>query len=140
MAYDQNGYGGMAYYTSETCGFVNGQEVETGFTTDYAQSEVKYVVDAWKTAKAPLASEARLITYEELVNNLGCTSDNCNNSLYNWLYNNDYWYWTSSPFPYWEIFIWNVTSGAGLSSNCVYNNGSYMVRPVIVINKSALSN
>ena len=140
MAYDQNGYGGMAYYTSETCGFVNGQEVETGCTTDYAQSEVKYVVDAWKTAKAPLASEARLITYEELVNNLGCTSDNCNNSLYNWLYNNDYWYWTSSPFPYWEIFIWNVTSGAGLSSNCVYNNGSYMVRPVIVINKSALSN
>ena len=66
-AYDKNGYGGMVYYTSETCG--NG--TYTGCTTDYAASEIKYVVDAWKKAQAPAASEARLITKEELEKNIG---------------------------------------------------------------------
>ena len=51
----------MAYYTSETCGYTF-----TDCTTDYAQSEVKYVVDAWKNDQAPASIEARLITLEEL--------------------------------------------------------------------------
>ena len=33
-AIDKNGYGGMAYYTSETCGIVNNNRLETGCTTD----------------------------------------------------------------------------------------------------------
>lgn len=70
-AYNYNGYGGMAYYTSETCGWINNNLVETGCTTDYAQSEVKYVVDAWKIANAPAASEARLITKSGFVADLG---------------------------------------------------------------------
>ena len=53
-ATNQNGYGGMAYYTSETCGYLNGSSgscVTTGCTIDYAQSEVKYAVDAWAKDK-----------------------------------------------------------------------------------------
>ena len=69
-AYNQNGYGRMAYYTSETCGYVNNNWVSTGCTNSYASSEIKYVVDAWKTAKAPAAAEARLITIDE-VSSLG---------------------------------------------------------------------
>ena len=34
-------------------------------------SYVKIVVDAWKTAKAPMATEARLITIDELIEELG---------------------------------------------------------------------
>ncbi len=61
----------MAYYSSETCGYVNNSWIKTDCITNYAQSEVKYVVDTWKITKAPVASEARLITYDELIDNLG---------------------------------------------------------------------
>ena len=60
----------MAYYSSETCGYVNNSWIKTDCITNYAQSEVKYVVDTLKITKAPVASEARLITYDELIDNL----------------------------------------------------------------------
>ena len=66
-AYNNNGYGGMAYYSSTTCGYSGSSDCRS----DYASSEIKYVIDAWKTAKVPLATEARLLTYDELLNNLG---------------------------------------------------------------------
>ena len=50
---NRNGYGGMQY----------------GNTNTYSTSYVKTVVDAWKTAKAPLATEARLITKQEIDDN-----------------------------------------------------------------------
>ena len=62
-ASDRNGYGGMAYYTSTTC---NSSGDKSGCTVDYEQSEIKYVVDAWKAEKAPAASEARLIAVDEI--------------------------------------------------------------------------
>ena len=58
----------MAYYSSETCGYDVGN---TGCTNSYNASDIKYVVDTWKITKAPVASEARLITYDELIDNLG---------------------------------------------------------------------
>ena len=136
-----NGYGGMAYYSSSTCGYVNNTMVRTGCTTDYEQSDVKYVVDAWKTAQVPEGLEARLITYDELVNDLECTSHDCSNSLYNWLYNGIYAQWTMTPY--------NVSSGntvCSIASNGDVSNmldlysGYGAVRPVITIKKSALEN
>lgn len=62
------GIGGMAYYTSATC---TNYGDDSGCTTDYAQSEIKYVVDAWKAAQAPNATNARLITLDDLTDNLG---------------------------------------------------------------------
>ena len=114
-AYNHNGYGGMAYYTSETCRFVNDSYVTTGCTTDYAQSEVKYVVDAWKNAKAPAASEARLITYDELLNNLGFELDDeqtgykaSAENTPSWVYNSNYWYWTMSQYEDSASSVWDV--------------------------------
>ena len=59
-AYDQNGYGGVEYYSSETCKYVTTQispssssttNVDSGCKTDYADSEIKYIVYAWASAK-----------------------------------------------------------------------------------------
>ena len=123
-AYNSNGYGGMAYYSSETCGYVNNSWVETGCTTDYAQSEVKYAVDAWASAQAPEASDARLITLEDL-KSLGYSDDSCIQSGYcsksaeapSWLHIN-FWYWTSSPYDS-SSNVWIVDGGGSLSNDCV---------------------
>ena len=149
-AYDSNGYGGIAYYTSETCGYVNNTWVETGCTTAYAQSEIKYVVDAWKAAKAPAATEARLISKDEIETERkeydpcgGCgevaTGDI---AKYNWMYNNNYWYWTNTPDTDSSSNVWRMCSTGGLGSHSV-NSGNFrrgVVRPVITISKSVISN
>ena len=144
-AYDNNGYGGMAYYTSETCGYVNNTWIGRGCINDYAQSEVKYAVDSWASAQAPAASDARLITLEDL-KSLGY-SDSCIQSGYcaksleapSWLHNDSYLYWTSSPRSDSSSDVWLVDS-YGLGSSLV--NGYYglgVVRPVITISKSLIS-
>ena len=142
-AYDMNGYGGMAYYSSETCGYVNDSWVETGCTTDYAQSEVKYAVDAWKAAKAPAALDARLITLEDL-KSLGYSDDSCIQSGYcsksaeapSWLHINSS-YWTSSPKNGSSSSVWNVSRYNLYSTGVSTGNG--VVRPVITISKSLIS-
>ena len=151
-AYDNNGYGGMAYYTSETCGYVNNTWVETGCKNDYASSEIKYVVDAWKTAKAPAASEARIITIEDLMNNLGyeeqqyCSAGECGmkksktENTPNWVYNLNYWYWTSTQYKDSSSSVWGVGNYGAFGSYFVYDFGnSGVVRPVITISKSNIS-
>lgn len=133
-AYDINGYGGMAYYSGTTCSWSN----SNGCTTDYEQSEVKYVVDTWMVVQAPTASEARLITYDELVNDLGCTSNNCSNSLYNWIYNSKYSYHTMSAYNS-TNWYWNVGGGGRISGAGVQQGYRGTVRPVIVLSKSLIS-
>ena len=140
-AKDQNGYGGMAYYSSATCGYIG----SSGCTTSYANSEIKYVVDAWKADQAPQATEARLIAIDE-VTSLGYEWSSWGVSDEGWvktedtpawLYNNDYWYWTGSQYNDSSSRVWSVNYDGGLSSDSVYTyNG--VVRPVIVLSKSAL--
>ena len=140
----------MAYYSSETCGYVNNRWVETGCTTDYAQSDIKYAVDAWKTAQAPQVLEARLITKDEYVAN--CIEENRVNDSgaqyvaiipqYSWMYNSDYNYFTSSPEGDAQK-IFKVLTGGGIDSSYVSSagtSGGSVIRPVIVLNKSYLSN
>ena len=147
-AYDSNGYGGMAYYTSETCGYVNKTWVNTGCKTDYASSEIKYVVDAWKTAKAPAATEVRLISKDEIETERkeydpcgGCgvvaTGDF---AKYNCMYNNNYWYWTMSPCNDSSSQVWRVNGGGTVGTGRVssYGDGYGVVRPVITISKSSI--
>ncbi len=154
-ASDANGYGGMAYYTSETCGYKNVNGTFSGCTTDYAQSEIKYVVDAWKTKQAPIATEARLITIDE-VSNLGYewkqTCPTCDedwvktDDVPTWLYNSNYWYWTMSHYHYNDStsFVWYVDNDGSFRSMHNGNNRGYVynyngvVRPVIILPKSAL--
>ena len=133
----------MAYYTSATCGYNGTNWVFDGCTTDYAQSEVKYAVDAWTSAQAPEASDARLITLEDL-KSLGYSDDSCIQSGYcsksaeapSWLHINS-WYWTSSPYDSSSI-VWSVFNVGSLGHNNVRSN-SGVVRPVITLSKSNLS-
>lgn len=162
-AYDENGYGGMTYYTSETCGYPPKQSayggvyyslITTGCTTDYDASEIKYVVDNWSMEKLnqsdlqtdSLGYTARLLTYDELINNLGYSKGTQNatsisiNKEYTpkWVYNSSYWYWTMSAYNDSNVYLWEVGNGGHLSnlSGCIYARG--VVRPVVTILKSAL--
>ncbi len=144
-ANNKNGYGGMAYYTSATCGYNGTDWVFDGCTTDYAQSEVKYAVDAWKTAQAPQATEARLITINEVVS-LGydntCIEEGwCEPSanVPTWLYNSNYLYWTMSQHNDEASVVWYVNSDGNLYNgfHTVGYDGS--VRPVITLSKTNIS-
>ena len=153
-AYNAHGYGGMAYYSSETCGYNGTSWDYSGCTTDYAQSEVKYVVDAWAVDKFQSSDltrdttgySARLITYDELFNNLGYHAASEGPSWLNlnpeytpsWVYNNNYKYWTMSPYEDSTSYVWRVYFGGNLN---IYNNvcdDGAVVRPVVNIAKSAI--
>ncbi len=151
-AYDNNGYGGMAYYSSSTCGYKGSGWIGTGCTTDYAKSEVKYVVDAWALDKLKANDlkedktgySVRLITFDDLVDNLGYTITD-ENTWYaptadvtpSWVYNSNYWYWTMSPHEDSTSNVWYVDNGGNVYSTSV-NYDEVSVRPVITIKKSAL--
>ena len=143
-AYDINGYGGMVYYESETCYYKGrGNSEQEGCTTDYALSEVKQVVDAWRNVNALEAIEARLTTYEELselseiqYNETSSGAYEYIQLQYNWLYNN-YTYWTMSQYQDSTSRVWTVGVQGWLSFNDIdYIRG--VVRPVIVLPKSAI--
>ena len=125
--YDKNGYGGMQYHSS---------------SNSYEGSYIKTAVDAWKAAKAPAATEVRLITIDE-VSSLGYEwYDNGSTAFWQktentptWVYNSNYWYWTMSPYSDSSSDVWNVDESGGIG----YHGGSGgAVRPVIVLSKSEL--
>ena len=134
----------MAYYSSSSCG----SSGTSGCTTDYAQSEIKYVVDAWKTAKAPAATEARLISKDEIDNNFefeeydipcgGCGAKGRRIAA-TWMYNSNYWYWTSTRYNDSSFIVWYVGDSGAFNSTSV-DNHSGVVRPVITISKPLVSN
>ena len=139
-AYNQNGYGGMAYYSSSTCS----NYPPGGCKNDYESSEIKYVIDAWSADKASSAIEARLISKNEIETEQkeydasgGCgamfTGDFVKND---WMYNNNYWYWTNTPKDNTSTDVWTVNSNSLVNNNYVFAMG--VVRPVIVLPKSAL--
>ena len=146
-AYNDNGYGSMHYYSSETCGYNGSEWVNSGCTTNYAQSEVKYVVDAWKNSAVASGDTAiaRLIMFEDLIDNLGYgeSSKQCTGSCWykkptdtpSWVYNSNYGYWTMSQY-YDTSFVWFMRGVGDLGEgNLLYNLGC--VRPVLELNKSA---
>ena len=145
-AYSSGAYGGMQYYSSPTCGYVNNNWVYDGCTTDYESSEIKYVVDAWKNAKAPAAREARLISKDEIDSNFEFEhykpcGDECGIEkdiiTTEWMYNNNYWYWTNTPHNDSSFRVWGIKNLGDMDySNVILSNG--VVRPVIVLPKSVL--
>ena len=158
-AYNQNGYGGMAYYTSTTCGYPTAGSssgfTKTGCTTDYAQSEVKYVVDAWAADKFKTSDlkedatgySARLITYDDLTDNLGyeknaggCIQPSTNGDFTpDWVYNSNYSYWTMSLYNDSTLRVWGVyDDGYLLPGIEVYLDDHDVIRPVVTLKKSAL--
>ena len=156
-AYNNNGYGGMAYYSSETCGYPTAGVntwVGTGCTTDYAQSEVKYVIDSWAADKFKardlkedkIGYSTRLITLDELQNNFDFVYKNNDTSYWyeksdntpSWVYNSNYWYWTMSQYEDSASYVWNVDYDGDVYYSSV-SDYSGVVRPVVTLLKSSLS-
>ena len=155
-AYNQFAYGAMAYYTSSTCGYVNGNWVLNNCTTDYSKSDIKYVVDAWADAKIDkndLVSDytgysKRLLTIEELRNNLGYgESNNKNDNVPFWVYES-LRYWTMSSYSDYSVyFIYGYNNQGKISNTSVYgyefSTGGYYwlngVRPVVTLKKTSLN-
>ena len=119
-------------------------QVQYGNSTDYLTSTVKQVVDAWKNSvvKTGDTATARLITYDELMNNLGYEQDssisskripNVSNTP-TWVYDSNYWWWTMSycedSHNMWFVHYDGNMYNDGRSSN-------NMVRPVLELSKSA---
>ena len=139
------GIGGMAYYSTSTCG----SSGSSGCTTDYAQSEIKYVVDAWKTAQAPNATNARLITIDDLTDNLGMELNKTNPTTYQitvtedtptWVMGENYWYWTMTTNTDKTAEVWDVyTRSSGCVISNLVHNYSFAVRPVITLSKANIS-
>ena len=136
-------YAKMAYYSSENC--VSAGDI-SGCSTDYSVSDVKQVVDVWKVNYANGATEARLITYDELIDNLGYDKATWDGSFWNvnkdytpsWVYAPNYWYWTMSLYEGSSSAVWHVNTGGNLSSNSV-NAAGGAVRPVITLSKTNIS-
>ena len=133
-----NGYGGAYYDNTDPK------------STNYDDSDIKKVVDAWKEAKLTQDDlkevdgyTTRLLMYDELFDNLGyeiqtCGTDECKKYTENtpsWVYNSNYWYWTMSPYNDSASYVWYVNNN-GYLNGLVYGDG--VVRPVINLLKSAI--
>ena len=135
-------HGGMAYYSSENCGKVEGNIVSEGCTSDYGLSDVKYVIDAWavdKFREQELVSDstgysARLLTVDELHNNLGYGNKNVvNENVPEWVYSTGTW-----TFPYNSSSTGTLLMTNGKIIGMRSYEYSAPVRPVITLKKSAL--
>ena len=122
----------------------NDGSVHYGTTVNYAQSEIKYVVDSWKATKAPLALEARLITYDELTDNLGYEKKNqgtiapsSSGITPSWVYSPFRYCWTMSQYGDSSREVWYINSSGLLISGVISYWG--LVRPVIVLDKTVLN-
>ncbi len=135
--------GGVAYYTSETCGFINGSWVTSGCISDYRESDVKHIVDAWASNELNLeylvsdsdGYKVRLLTHSDL-ENLGYEKNDfgqyIGSGIYNWV--NIAYYWSK------------ISSGNGRVYYFLGHNNLYSlevvakagVRPVINLKKSAI--
>ncbi len=132
------------YKPSEAQASGNGMQYHSS-SNAYDGSYIKTTVDAWKAAKAPAATEARLITFEELTENLGFeyqlidTSEGYakTDDTPSWVYNSNYWYWTMSPYTDSASRVWYVDYDGGLGDYGVSVDGG-VVRPVIVLSKSEI--
>ena len=117
--FEYNGYGRMIY----------------GTTSDYSTSYIKQVVDAWKAAKSPLATEARLITYAELTDLEELMQNETSSGIYDWVYDENYLYFSMTPYNDSPSYVWYAgnggSSGSGVGDDSV-------VRPVITISKSSI--
>lgn len=110
--YNNSGYGRIVYYSSEQCGFVNGETIINDCKYDYESSDLKYVVDAWAKDnlnendlwKDNFGYSYRLITKDEILEQFHYSLDNEIDYSYipreskktSWLYNDKYSFFTMS--------------------------------------------
>ena len=159
QAYNLSGYGGIAYYSSEHCGWydsasgsVDTSACESEHATSYESSDIKYVVDNWSDDKFKNNElkevdgySARLINTSELNSDLFYSQNksNYNYSKYSWIHapiDGVYWqYWTMSKVTSLEI----VSLSSSYAHNLYVFTGYYpsdsgVVRPVINVRKDVI--
>ena len=150
-AVDKDGYGWIAYYSSDTC--TDYTENPIGCTANYAKSDIKYVVDSWSNdvlkglslTEDATGYKVRLITKEELVKNLSFSVNSSGVSQASvdtpyWVYSSLYSYLTMSPADDSNSNVLTVSSTmrAAVSSyhpSVGYNTFTGAVRPVIILDK-----
>ena len=143
IAKNDNGHGGMAYYSSPTCGWINGQTISSGCTNDYETSDAKYLIDSWALAKFKLEDltidstgySARLITEDDLLN-------------VGYYYNNNELRWENVPEWVHDQFYATMISKYGngyikyVDPVGFLNPGNvesiYSYRPVVILKKQAI--
>ena len=146
-----NGYGRVAFYSSERCGYINDLVVEDGCTNDYASSDIKHIIDSWAATfnnnelKTVDRYNARLINISEL-EGLGYVKSGTyypynSNVPTHWICDYKYPYWTMSAFddPSYSdsVLVWIVSSNnCNVRYGSPYGQGS--IRPVINVKKSAV--
>ena len=159
-AKDVNGYGGLAYFSSEVCS--SDTRDFSGCTTDYENSDIKYVVDAWAIENSDVEDlvldsagyKVRLVALDE-ISSLGYewtkTCDTCGmgwlktENVPSFFYDSSYMYWTMSKYQDSNDAVWYVSGGGNLHGYSVcggngYVNGgeAHVIKPVITVKKSAL--
>ena len=142
-ANNMNGYGGVTYHSSETCGVVNGTWVRTNCDSNYTNSDIKHIVDAWGSNKFlendleedEYGYKYRLIRYNELKENLGYgTSESKTENVPTWVYS--YMYWTMTSVT--SSRVKYVHSNGSLNNGDMNAYVNFFVRPVVTLKKSAL--
>ena len=121
------GYGFVAYYSSDTCNASNNTECKT----DYASSNAKIIIDAWAADNLKDGSTAGIITTEYLTN-----------QGYSLIGNNIYQKTSSTPtnlfslgIDYWAIDDnGNVYKGSS-TLNVTYPYDLATIRPIIIAPK-----
>ena len=152
---DVNGYGGVAFYSSELCNSIANR---SGCKSDYKYSDVAFIVDSWSKHnlnQEDLKESSRLISIDDLSSDLGYSK------IYNpthigfnditspsWIYSGDYSYWTMSPSEDSESNIWYISKNGALevdgydirnfrnNSDVIYTQ---VIRPVITLYKTAIN-
>lgn len=127
-----NGFGVVAYYTSDTCNQSNTE----GCKTDYASSNVKAIIDAWALDNLKDGATATILTTEYLTNqgyslignNTYSKTSNTPNSLF------------SVGVDYWAIDDnGNVYKGSS-TFNVTYPYDVAAIRPIIIAKASDVKN
>ena len=151
---DDNGYGGVAYFSNEEC--TGGQYPKSSeCTNDYEESDIKQIIDSWQESNINSndLKLTRLITEEDL-ENLGyewITSELYGNvqprltktdATPDWVYNSNYAYWIMEQASYNTYYIDTLMTDGGLRSyfHGTYANvydTNYVVRPVVELYKNS---
>ena len=151
----------LAYYTSDNCKSAGGN---SGCSIDFSVSDIKQIIDIWKNHSLnpddlvvdSTGYDARLLTYDEIFNNLGYSVDYSTklsdvnyyyinpDSTPDWVYNSNYYYWTMSEVDDQDFSVLMVRKNGDVGASTIFacdkvyfQDGDYTVRPVITIKKSA---
>ena len=150
-AYDHNGYGGVAFYSSQTCN----QSNSSGCTTNYDESEIKYIINTWSSynlKESDLAEDSsgysvRILNDIEFINNFNYEfSKVCDTCGMSWMTTENTPIWVYYDFLNYMTmsadgdsnYVIKTICKVGIIPNSVYS-GNDTIRPVVTIKKSALN-